>query len=67
MKLRKRKLLKRLESLGTSVDITFMVYINNNAPQSFSSEKEAFSYINMYRDNNVIFNLGIYRIETFSL
>ena len=63
----KRKLAKRLASVGATVDTSFLLYVNNEAPISFSTQNDCISYLKSFRENNVISRLQIYRIETYSL
>lgn len=58
---------KRLANIGSIVDTSYLVYLNNEGPMSFPTKDDAFKYIKNYRDNNVIFKLQIYRIESYSL
>ena len=61
------KLRKRLAKIGSSIDTSFLVYINNEEPMSFPSQDSCFDYIKSFRSDNVIFKLQIFRIETYSL
>lgn len=65
--LKNRILRRRLRQIGTSVDMSFLLYLNNESPMSFPNEDSLFKYVKEYRENNTIFNLQIYRIETYSL
>ena len=58
---------KRLASVGSRVDTSFLVYLNNEEPRQFDSRDNAISYVEDYRDNNAIFKLQIFRIESYSL
>lgn len=58
---------KRLAKIGSCVDTSFMVYVNNEEPISFPTMDNVLSYLKEYRSNNVICRLQIYRIETYSL
>lgn len=64
---KKRKLLKKLSAIGTHVESTYSCYLNNDEAKYFPSQDDVFSYIKAYRENNVIFKLQIFRIETYSL
>lgn len=64
---KKRKLARKLASIGSHVESVYMVYLNNNEPLSFSSKSDLTSYVEHFREENVIFKLQIYRIETYSL
>lgn len=63
----KRKVARKLAKIGSCVDTSFMVYINNDEPVSFPSKENLLSYLKEYRLCNVISRLQIYRIETYSL
>ena len=65
--LKNRKLAKRLAKIGSHVEDTYVVYLNNNEPISFESYYAALSAIKSYRENTEIFSLKIYRVETYSL
>lgn len=65
--LRKRKLYKRLASIGSKVECVYQAQVNNESIQTFSSESEVKSYLSAYREGNVIFSLKLYRIEVYSL
>lgn len=58
---------KRLVKIGSCVDTSFMVYVNNDEPISFPTKDNVLSYLKEYRSDNVISRLQIYRIETYSL
>lgn len=58
---------KRLAAIGSTVDISFLLYLNNDEPISFPSYDDALNYLRDYRSQNVISRLQIYRIETYSL
>lgn len=58
---------KRLKRIGSSVDTSYMLYINNQQPISFPTQDDCFRYIKDFRRENVIFKLEIFRIETYSL
>lgn len=60
-------MLRKLSEVGSRVDESYMLYVNNDEPVRFETKDAAFKYLSDYRDNNVIFNLGVYRIETYSL
>lgn len=63
----KRKMLKRLAKIGSCVDTSFIVYVNNDEPISFPHYDDCVAYLKRYRDNNPISKLQIFRIETYSL
>lgn len=65
--LSKRSIRKKLVSIGSRVDESFCVYVNNDDPKYFSCHDDAISYLQNYRENNVIFKLQLFRIETYSL
>lgn len=67
MKLSKWKLRKRLASLGTSVDVTFLCYVNNCDPIRFDRIQDCYDYLKRIRQECEISKLAIYRIETYSL
>lgn len=62
-----RKIAKKLSSVGSRVDCSYLVYINNNEPVTLATHDECMSYIREYRFNNVIFKLQIFRFEVYSL
>lgn len=64
---KRRKLLKRLQSLGSNVLVSYRVIINHEISQDLSSMEEVKSFLSSYRDNNVIYSLELYRIEIYSL
>lgn len=64
---RKRKIAKKLSELGSRVDLSYMVYVNNDEPVRLSSKDEVQSYISSYRETNTIFKLQIFRCEIYSL
>ena len=45
----------------------YQEFVNNSDMIAFDSEDAAYKYLSEYRDNNVIFNLEMYRIEIYSL
>lgn len=63
----KRKMAKRLARIGSMVDTSFMVYVNNEEPIRFESYSDALDYLKRFRSENVIHKLQIFRIETYSL
>ena len=65
--LERRQYYRRLKSIGTSVDTSYLVYINNDNPVSFPSKDDCYNYIRTYRNETRIFKLQIFRIETYSL
>lgn len=60
-------MLKRLEALGSSVSVLYQIKVNNSDLLTFETEDACYKYLSEYRDNNVIFNLEMYRIEIYSL
>lgn len=64
---KRRKLLRKLADVGSSVDVSYMVYINNDEPCVFPSKDDAISYIRQYRLATSIFKLQLFRIEVYSL
>lgn len=64
---RNRKIAKKLVAAGSCVDTSFMVYLNNDEPAVFPTHDDCMDYIRSYRENNCIFKMQIYRIETYSL
>ena len=64
---KKRKLRKRFEKIGSQVDVAYLLYLNNQEPIHFPSESDAMKYIQDFRQENEIFKLQIFRIETYSL
>lgn len=63
----KRKMAKRLAKIGSCVDMSFLLYINNEEPISFPTYANCVAYLKEFRENNVISKLQIFRIETYSL
>ena len=63
----KRKMSKRLQKVGASVDESYLLYVNNDDPIAFPSRENCISYLAEYREHNVISRIQIYRIETYSL
>lgn len=63
----KRKVAKRLAEIGACVDTSYLLYVNNEDPMTFGSYDDILSYLQNFRDNNVISKLQIFRIETYSL
>lgn len=61
------KIAQKLAEIGSCVDTSFIVYVNNDEPISFPAKKNLVSYLEEYRTYNVISRLQIYRIETYSL
>lgn len=61
------KLRRRFRQIGTSVDVSYLLYLNNQEPIHFPSQKDCFAYVKQFRNENVIFKLEIFRIETYSL
>lgn len=61
------KLRRRLKQIGSSISTSFLLYVNNEKPMSFDTRSSALSYLKRFREENVIFKLEIYRIETYSL
>lgn len=64
---KKRKMAKQLASVGSHVDTSYMIYVNNEEPVMFPSRDECMSYLKQFRESNEIFKLQIFRIETYSL
>lgn len=67
MRIRKRRMLKRLEAIGSQVNVVYQIRVNNADMIAFDSEDAVYKYLSDYRDNNVIFSLEMYRIEIYSL
>lgn len=61
------KLRRRFKKIGSAVITSYVLYVNNEKPMSFDSQRAALEYLKHFREENVIFNLQIYRIETYSL
>lgn len=66
-KFRLRKVAKKLASIGSIVDETYMLEINNESPMTFPSYDDLLGYLKHFRESNIIFNLKIYRINVYSL
>lgn len=64
---KKRKIARKLASIGSHVESTFVVYLNNDEPVSFLCRSSALQYVADYRLINEIFHFQFYRIETYSL
>lgn len=58
---------KKLAAIGSCVDSSYMIYINNDEPKVFPDKEVAMSFINEYRSQNVIFKLQLYRCDVYSL
>lgn len=68
LKLVKKVLCKRrIKKDGSLLDIVYILYVNNLEPITFPSQASALSYLDSFRNENQIFKLQIYRIETYSL
>ena len=63
----KRRIARKLAKIGSQVDDSYMVYVNNEEPITFPSKDNLLSYLKEYRSCNVISRLQIFRIETYSL
>lgn len=61
------KLRRRLKEIGSSIDTSYLLFINNEKPISFPTRSQVLDYVKRFREDNTIFNLQIYRIETYSL
>lgn len=67
MRLKNRKLAKRLASIGSSIECSWLVEINNEPSITFDTQDAALDYLKGYREKNVIFSLKMFRVELFSL
>ena len=61
------KLKRRLKSIGDLVETQYVVFLNNVDPMYFNSRVELDDYLSSFRQENEIFKLQIFRIETYSL
>lgn len=61
------KLKRRLKSVGDVIETQFVVFLNNVDPMYFNSRVELENYLCSFREENEIFKLQIYRVETYSL
>lgn len=64
---RNRKIRKQLASIGSQVSEEYIVVVNNLDAMSFPTKSDAFNYIKRFRDENIIFNLSIHRVNIYSL
>lgn len=64
---RMRKIARQLASIGSMVDESYMIEINNESAMTFPDYDSLMSYLKRFRENNIIFNLKIYRINVYSL
>lgn len=64
---KRRKLAQRLARIGSCVDTSYLLYVNNEDAMSFHSYDDALSYLKSFRSDNIIYKLQIFRIETYSL
>lgn len=63
----KLKMRRKLQNVGACVDTSYLLYINNEQPITFALRNDLMSYVQNFRNENPIFKLQIYRIETYSL
>jgi hypothetical protein len=63
----KRKMARRLAKVGASIDTCYMLYVNNEEAITFPTKEDCISYLQQFRENNIISRIQIYRIETYSL
>lgn len=64
---KRRQIAKRLQAVGSQVDESYMLYVNNVEPITFSTYQDCIDYLQHFRESSEIFKLQIYRIETYSL
>ena len=62
-----RRLVRKLSSIGSRVDSSFMLYVNSDAPVQFAEKSSLIQYLSDYRCTNTIYKLSIYRVDTYSL
>lgn len=63
----KRKLAKKLASIGSRVESSFMLHLNNEPAMTFQSKEDLLKYLETYRETNTIYSLAIYRVDVYSL
>ena len=59
-----RKIAHRLAQVGSSIDTSYLLYVNNEEAISFPSKEDCISYLQQFRENNIISRIQIYRIDT---
>lgn len=64
---RRRRIKRQLNAIGSFVESSYMLYVNNLSPMSFPSKDDLVNYLSEFRNENQIFALQIYRIDTYSL
>lgn len=64
---RKRKIRKRIHSDGDLIESQFVLFVNNVEPMYFQSRSDLDNYLTVFRSQNSIFKLQIFRIDTYSL
>lgn len=58
---------KRLKKDGSLVETNYCLCLNNEEPMYFPNRDALRDYLQKYREQNEIFNLQLFRIETYSL
>lgn len=58
---------RRLSKIGSCVETSFLLYVNEVEPISFPDRDSVVSYLSRFRETTPIYSLKIYRIETYSL
>lgn len=66
-KIRLRKVARQLANLGSIVDTSYMIEVNNEPALTFPTNDDVIAYLSKFRENNVIFRLKIYRVAVYSL
>ena len=58
-----RRLVRKLSSIGSRVDSSFMLYVNSDAPVQFAEKSSLIQYLSDYRCTNTIYKLSIGNIS----
>ena len=58
---------KRINKDGVLIETKFILYLNNQDAVQFDSRDCMQKYLKKFRENNEIFKMQIYKIETYSL
>lgn len=67
MSLFRKRMLKKVSSDGTLQSQSFVVLVNNEPLKMFDSKEDALAYLFRFRNENQIFSLSFYRVDTYSL
>ena len=58
---------RRLSKIGSCVESSFLLYVNEVEPMTFPDKESVVSYLTRFRDTTPVYNLKIYRVETYSI